>query len=118
MKAAMCEACVPSVCCICSLLGHLVLQAFTMTTLCLVSDPFAMIGTFSTNMMLLQVDVSDPITSRKIMTRIRLLERAYFGLLERACRAGKKIEEHSLAKASLLSCGLEAVHQGQLHSVC
>ena len=77
-----------------------------------------MISRISTSVMLLQVDEPADVRFRRGMTRIRLLEKAKFWMLDTVRRSGKKIEEHSFAKASLLSCGLVGGHRGQLHLVC
>ena len=68
--------------------------------------------------MLLQEDEPDAVTFRKSMTQIRLLEKATFSILDMARRSGNKIAEHLFAKASLLSCHVEAEQQGHLHSLC
>ena len=67
--------------------------------------------------MLLQEDESDAVTFRKEMTWIRQLEKAKFAFLDMGRRSGNKLKEHMIAKASLLSCCVEAEHQGDLHSL-
>ena len=51
------------------------------------------------------------------MTQTRLWEKEMFSLLDLGHRTGERRLEQFVAKAGLLSCGLEAVHHGQLHSV-